>query len=60
MIADMQALTDNFATPEKVRENVLEVAYDYLAVGIDPEMIRAYVKYQEKQERKYEQESFLL
>ncbi len=36
MIADVQALTDNFETPEKVRENVLEVAYDYLAVGIDP------------------------
>ena len=36
MIADVQALTDNFETPEKVRENVLQVAYDYLAVGIDP------------------------
>ncbi len=36
MIADVQALTDNFETPEKVRANVLEVAYDYLAVGIDP------------------------
>jgi tryptophanyl-tRNA synthetase len=36
MIADIQALTDNFDRPEKVRENVLEVAYDYLAVGIDP------------------------
>ena len=36
IIADVQALTDNFDTPEKVRENVLEVAYDYLAVGIDP------------------------
>lgn len=36
MIADVQALTDNFDKPEKVRENVLEVAYDYLAVGIDP------------------------
>ncbi|MDR0957461.1 MAG: tryptophan--tRNA ligase [Candidatus Nomurabacteria bacterium] len=36
MIADMQALTDNAKNPAKVRENVLEVALDYLAVGIDP------------------------
>ena len=36
MIADVQALTDNFKTPQKVRENVIEVALDYLAVGIDP------------------------
>jgi len=36
LIADVQALTDNFLTPEKVRENVLEVAMDNLAVGIDP------------------------
>ncbi len=37
MIADVQALTDNYANPEKVRRNVLEVMYDYLAVGIDPQ-----------------------
>ena len=37
MIADIQALTDNAKNPQKVRENVLEVALDYLAVGIDPE-----------------------
>ncbi|MEK7188031.1 MAG: tryptophan--tRNA ligase, partial [Patescibacteria group bacterium] len=36
MIADMQALTDNFKTPEKVSANVFEVMLDYLAVGIDP------------------------
>ncbi len=36
MIADVQALTDNYEHPEKVRENVLQVTYDYLAVGIDP------------------------
>lgn len=36
MIADVQALTDNFANPQKVRDNVREVALDYLAVGIDP------------------------
>jgi tryptophanyl-tRNA synthetase len=36
MIADAQALTDNADNPAKVRENVLQVALDYLAVGIDP------------------------
>lgn len=36
MLADVQALTDNYAHPEKVRKNVLEVALDYLSVGIDP------------------------
>ena len=36
MIADAQALTDNFDNPSKVRDNVMEVALDYLAVGIDP------------------------
>lgn len=37
MIADVQALTDNFEHPEKVRENVFQVMCDYLAVGLDPE-----------------------
>lgn len=36
LLADTQALTDNFENPKKVRDNVLEVALDYLAVGIDP------------------------
>ncbi len=36
MIADAQALTDNADNPEKVRQNVIEVALDYLAAGIDP------------------------
>ena len=36
LIADMQALTDNAGNPKKVRDNVLEVALDYLAVGLDP------------------------
>ena len=36
MIADAQALTDNFDNPKKVRSNVIEVALDYLSVGIDP------------------------
>jgi len=37
MIADAQALTDNFDNPGKVRENIMEVAIDYLSCGIDPE-----------------------
>ena len=36
MIADAQALTDNADNPEKVRQNVIEVALDYMAVGLDP------------------------
>ena len=36
LIADIQALTDNAEDPEKIRENILEVALDYLGVGIDP------------------------
>ena len=36
MIADAQALTDNFDNPEKVRSNIGEVALDYMAVGLDP------------------------
>lgn len=36
MAADAQALTDNMDNPEKVRQNVIEVALDYLAVGLDP------------------------
>lgn len=36
IIADMQALTDNFEHPELIKKNIIEVAVDYLAVGIDP------------------------
>ena len=36
MIADAQALTDNFDNPDKIRQNILEVALDYLSVGLDP------------------------
>ena len=36
MIADAQALTDNFDNPDKVRENIIEVALDYLSAGLDP------------------------
>ena len=44
MIADAQALTDNFANPEKVRQNIIEVALDYLSVGIDPEKSNIFVQ----------------
>jgi len=37
LIADLQALTDHADQPEEIRHNVMEVALDYLAVGIDPE-----------------------
>ncbi len=37
LVADVQALTDNFDNPQKVRDNVLQVMLDYLAVGIDPQ-----------------------
>jgi tryptophanyl-tRNA synthetase len=37
MIADLQALTDNMAHPEKVRENIVQITLDYLSIGIDPE-----------------------
>lgn len=44
MIADAQALTDNAEHPEKVRENVLEVALDYLACGINPEKSTIFIQ----------------
>ena len=44
MIADVQALTDNFNNPEKVRKNVREVVMDYLSVGIDPEKSTIYIQ----------------
>ena len=44
LIADVQALTDNFNNPEKVRKNVREVAMDYLSVGIDPEKTTIYIQ----------------
>lgn len=46
MIADAQALTDNFASPEKVRQNVFKVACDYLACGIDPEKSNIFIQSQ--------------
>ncbi len=44
MIADAQALTDNFGEPEKVRANITEVALDYLACGIDPARATVFVQ----------------
>lgn len=46
MIADAQALTDNFNNPEKVRQNILEVALDYLAVGLDPKISTIFIQSQ--------------
>lgn len=43
-IADAQALTDNFENPEKVRENIIEVALDYLAVGLDPKKVTFFIQ----------------
>ncbi|OGM28252.1 tryptophan--tRNA ligase [Candidatus Woesebacteria bacterium RIFCSPHIGHO2_01_FULL_41_10] len=44
MIADVQALTDNFEHPEKVSNNVVELLLDYLAVGIDPEKTTIFIQ----------------
>ncbi len=46
MIADAQALTDNADNPEKVRQNILEVALDYLSAGLDPERVTIFVQSQ--------------
>ena len=46
MIADAQALTDNFENPEKVRQNIIEVALDYLAVGLDPSKTNLFIQSQ--------------
>ncbi len=43
-IADAQALTDNFDNPDKVRENIKEVALDYLAVGLDPSKCTMFIQ----------------
>ena len=44
LIADVQALTDNFNNPDKVRKNLREVAIDYLSCGIDPEKTTIYIQ----------------
>ena len=44
MIADSQALTDNFDNPKKIQDNLYEVAIDYLSVGIDPEKVNIFIQ----------------
>ena len=44
LIADIQALTDNFEHPEKLEGNIMEVALDYLAVGLDPNKVKIVVQ----------------
>ena len=44
LIADVQALTDNFNNPEKVRKNVRELLMDYLACGLDPKKVTIYIQ----------------
>ena len=46
MIADAQALTDNADNPEKVRQNIIEVALDYLACGLNPEKVTLFIQSQ--------------
>lgn len=46
MIADAQALTDNADNPEKIRQNIIEVALDYLSVGLDPEKSNIFIQSQ--------------
>lgn len=46
MIADAQALTDNFENPEKVRQNIIEVALDYLSCGLDPALSNMFIQSQ--------------
>ena len=46
MIADAQALTDNADNPEKIRQNIIEVALDYLSAGIDPEKTTIFIQSQ--------------
>ncbi len=46
MIADAQALTDNFDNPDKVRQNILQVALDYLACGLDPSKVTIFIQSQ--------------
>lgn len=49
MIADAQALTDNAEHPEKVRQNIIEVALDYLACGLDPKKTTMFIQSQVEQ-----------
>ena len=44
MIADAQALTDNFDNPDKIRDNIIEVALDYLSAGLDPDKSNIFIQ----------------
>jgi tryptophanyl-tRNA synthetase len=44
MIADTQALTDNYGTPQKIRDNIIEVMLDYLSVGLDPNKVTFFLQ----------------
>lgn len=44
MVADAQALTDNFDNPKKIRDNVIEVVLDYLSIGIDPNKVTIFLQ----------------
>ena len=46
MIADAQALTDNIENPEKVRQNIIEVALDYMSCGLDPSKATIFIQSQ--------------
>lgn len=46
MIADAQALTDNHDNPEKIRESIIEVALDYLSVGLNPDKVTIFIQSQ--------------
>lgn len=46
MIADAQALTDNADNPDKIRENIIEVALDYLSIGLDPKKVTIFIQSQ--------------
>lgn len=46
MVADSQALTDNFNNPEKIRQNIIEVTLDYLSAGIDPKKVNIFIQSQ--------------
>ena len=45
-MADVQALTDNAENPEKIRQNIIEVALDYLAAGLDPQKCTLFIQSQ--------------
>lgn len=46
LLADVQALTDNYETPEKIKENIREVVLDYLSVGLDPKLVTIFIQSQ--------------